>query len=446
MEYLSFRAPLKFGGRVVQHYQIVNVWIDAENRQGDLGTGLGSMPIGHIWAWPTTLDPELTQSAMRTLSEDLTREVATWNEFAHPIDHGMRLTHHLDDFARRVVERLQLAEPMPRLAALVAASPIDAALYDAFGHANRANLYDLLGPSHVEPDLSHYLSLGRPGRSAYPTSFKGEWLDRYTLRQPKPTMPLYHLVGALDPLSAGDGKPPIGDGLPETLEDWIGFNGLTHLKIKLAGDHLDWDVARMVEVERVACLAQQKRKCDTWHYSLDFNEKCSQIEYVLDFLERVGHLAPAALDRVQYIEQPTHRDLKTRGMDVRSAARVKPVVIDESLVDEESLLLAHELGYTGVALKACKGQTESMLMASAAQKLGMFLCVQDLTCPGASFLHSAGLASRIPGVAAIEGNGRQYCPAGNSLWEEEFPSMFLITRGTVGTGCLTRDGLGHTTT
>ena len=74
------------------------------------------------------------------------------------------------------------------------------------------------------------------------------------------------------------------------------------------------------------------------------------------------------------------------------AARIKPVVIDESLVDLESLLLSREQGYSGVALKACKGQTEALLMGAAAQKYGMFLCVQDLTCPGASLLHSASLA------------------------------------------------------
>ena len=44
----------------------------------------------------------------------------------------------------------------------------------------------------------------------------------------------------------------------------------------------------------------------------------------------------------------------------------------------------------------------------------MFLCVQDLTCPGASLIHSAGLAAHVPGVAAIEANGRQYCPAANA--------------------------------
>ena len=147
---------------------------------------------------------------------------------------------------------------------------------------------------------------------------------------------------------------------------------------------------------------------------------------------------------MQYIEQPTHRDLKTHPENkMHKAAAIKPVVIDESLVDLESLLLARELGYTGVALKACKGHTEALLMGAAAQKYGMFLCVQDLTCPGSSFLHSASLAARIPTIAAIEGNGRQYCPAGNrGLGARSIPSMFHITDGTVGTSVLTGNGLG----
>ncbi len=127
---------------------------------------------------------------------------------------------------------------------------------------------------------------------------------------------------------------------------------------------------------------------------------------------------------MHYIEQPTHRDLQANPENhMHAAATIKPVVIDESLVDLESLLLGRELGYTGVALKACKGHTEALLMGAAAQKYGMFLCVQDLTCPGASFLHSASLAARIPTVAAIEGNRRQYCPAGNArLGASAFPA------------------------
>jgi hypothetical protein len=125
------------------------------------------------------------------------------------------------------------------------------------------------------------------------------------------------------------------------------------------------------------------------------------------------------------------------------AAKIKPVVIDESLVDLESLQLARDQGYSGVALKACKGHSEALLMGAAAQKYGMFLCVQDLTCVGASFLHSASLSARIPTIAAIEGNGRQYCPEGNRGWAERFPSMFQITDGTVGTAALDGPGLGY---
>jgi L-alanine-DL-glutamate epimerase-like enolase superfamily enzyme len=291
-----------------------------------------------------------------------------------------------------------------------------------------------LGPEFVSRDLAAYLN----------AEFAGEYLDRYTLREPKPRMPLYHLVGALDPLTAADVKTPLADGLPETLPEWIAADGLTHLKIKLNGDDLNWDVDRVVSVERVAAEAQQARGCKAWHYSLDFNERCPNVDYVLDFLARVRERSPAALDRVQYIEQPTHRDLKANPENrMHAAAKIKPVVIDESLIDLESLLLCREMGYSGVALKACKGHTDALLMGAAAQKYGMFLCVQDLTCPGASLLHSASLAARIPTVAAIESNARQYCPAGNRGWDERYPSMFRVRDGYLGTAVLNGPGLGY---
>jgi L-alanine-DL-glutamate epimerase-like enolase superfamily enzyme len=193
----------------------------------------------------------------------------------------------------------------------------------------------------------------------------------------------------------------------------------------------------------VAAEAQAKRGCTRWHYSLDFNERCANVEYLLEVLGQVRERSPAAFERVHYIEQPTHRDLKANPQNrMHAAARIKPVVIDESLIDFESLLLCREMGYSGVALKACKGQTEALLMGAAAQKYGMFLCVQDLTCPGYSFLHSASLCARIPTVAAIEGNARQYCPAGNRAWAEKYPGMFKLSDGELGTAVLNGPGLG----
>ena len=100
------------------------------------------------------------------------------------------------------------------------------------------------------------------------------------------------------------------------------------------------------------------------------------------------------------------------------------------------------MGYSGVALKSCKGQSQSVLLAAAGQKYKMFLCVQDLTCPGASLIQSAGLAAHVPGVAAIEANARQFIPAANKGWEKKFPGIFRITNGTMDTSTLTGVGLG----
>jgi hypothetical protein len=81
-------------------------------------------------------------------------------------------------------------------------------------------------------------------------------------------------------------------------------------------------------------------------------------------------------------------------------------------------------------------------LAAAGQKYGMFRCVQDLSCPGASLIHSAGLAAHIPGVAAIEANSRQYCPAANAPWDARFPGVFTVRDGTMNTGILDGPGLG----
>ena len=105
---------------------------------------------------------------------------------------------------------------------------------------------------------------------------------------------------------------------------------------------------------------------------------------------------------------------------MHQAAKLKPVVIDEPLTGLDRLMLAREMGYTGVALKACKGRSQALLMAATAQKYNMFRCVRDLTCPGASLVHSVGLAAHVPGVTAVEANAREYVPEANKPWEKSF--------------------------
>jgi L-alanine-DL-glutamate epimerase-like enolase superfamily enzyme len=429
-----YRTPIKFGGVATDRVSILNVECAVTTVGGKPAKGFGSMPFGNVWSFPSkVLSFDETMQAMKKLAERLAPILAGYKEAGHPIDLTWALEGAYLQAAANLSEQLNLPEKIPPLCTLVVASAFDAALHDAYGKVHGLNCYHTYGSEFMTHDLGYYLG----------GEFRGEYLDRYIAKEPKPRLPLYHLIGALDPVTPAEVKKPIGDDLPETLPEWIHYNGLTHLKIKLNGDDLVWDVDRVVRVDQVASETQRQRGVEHWYYSLDFNERCPNVGYLLEFLARVKEKIPAGFERIQYIEQPTARDLKANRANVmHEASHIRPVVIDESLLDLESLLLAREMGYTGAALKACKGQSQSLLMAAAAQKYDMFLCVQDLTCPGASLIHSAGLAAHVPGVAAIEANSRQYVPAANKPWEQRFPGIFRVTDGTMETALLTGRGLG----
>lgn len=433
-EDFHYRTPIKFGGVALDKATVLNTKVTVAMPNGKTATGFGSMPLSNVWSFPTkNLSYDQTLNAMKELVTAFWETLQECTESGHPIELGHILEPRFLAHLKPVGEELKLGEPIPVLAGLVAASPFDAAIHDAYGKVLGLNCFHTYGPEFLKQDLGHFLG----------TEFAGETLEPYVLKQPKPRMPLYHLVGALDPLTPADVKKPVNDGIPEHLGDWILRDGLTHLKVKLNGDDLLWDVDRVVSVNLVTEEAQHKRGNEAWCYSLDFNERCQNVQYLLDFLKHLKEKAPAAFDRVQYIEQPTARDLKANRQNVmHEAAKLKPVVIDESLVDLESLQLAREMGYTGVAFKACKGQSQTLLLAAAAQKYGLFRCVQDLTCVGPSLIHSASFAAHIPGVAAIESNGRQYCPQANEGWDDRFPGVFSIKDGTMNTAILNGVGLG----
>ena len=430
----TYRVPIKFGGTVLDRATILNVNCVVRTVNGRTGKGFGSMPLSNVWAFPShTMPYEKTLGAMKALAERVAKITAGCKETGHPIDLNVLLEPEYLKAAADVSQRLKLDQPIPKLCMLVTASAFDAAVNDAFGKVHGLSCYHTYGPEFMSHDLSHYLT----------PEFKGEYPSQYVTREPKARMPLYHLVGAVDAIFDSDIKKRVNDGLPETLPEWIRYNGLTHMKIKLNGDDLGWDIDRVLNVDRAATETQKQRGVSTWFYSLDFNEKCPNAEYLIDFLRRLKEKTPQGFERIQYVEQPTARDLKSHRENVmHAAAKLKPVVIDESLIDFENLMLAREMGYTGAALKACKMQSQEMLMASAGQKYKMFLCVQDLTCPGASLIQSASLAAHVPTVAAIESNSGQYVPIANKGWEDRFPGIFHVTDGSMDTRGLNKPGLG----
>lgn len=425
-----YRAPYKFGGVPVDRATVVNVNVVVKNRNGKTAKGFGSMPLGNVWSFPSReMSYATTLGAMKTLAERIAKLTLSYREFGHPIDINSALEPEYLKAAAELSKELRLSAAIPKLCTLVTASAFDAAIHDAFGKLHKRNCYQTYGQDLMTQDLAHYLN----------KDFKREFPTQYIQTIPKPQVAMFHSVGGADAVLSSEISQRINDGIPETLAEWIKFNGLTHIKIKLQGEDLRWDIERTVNIDRIASETRPQIK---WQYCVDFNERCPNVEYVLEYLRKVKEQTPQGFNRILYLEQPTARDLKSNRQNVmHQAAKLRPVVIDESLVDLETLLIAREMGYTGVALKACKGQSQAILMAAAAQKYKMFLTVQDLTCPGASLIHSVGIAAHVPGVAGVEANSRQYMPAANKPWEARLPGIFIVKDGTLRTNALNQPGL-----
>ena len=426
----QYRSPYKFGGVAVDRVTLLNVTVEVSTASGKIVRGFGSMPMGNVWSYPSKVMPyKDTLHAMKELSKRIHQITDTFRERAHPIE----INHQLEPEYLRAAENLSremaLPTPIPKLCTQVTASPFDAALHDAMGKSLGVSCYETYTPELLGHDLSRYLN----------KDFKGESLADSVQATPRDWIWLFHSVGGVDAVADSEVTERLNDGMPETLAEWIRYDNLERIKIKLQGENLDWDIARTVAIDRVA---RDVRPNTDWKYCIDFNERCPNVDYVVEYLRKVKEQAPQGYASILYLEQPTQRDLKAdRKNLMHVAAKDHPVVIDESLTDLDNLLLAREMGYTGACLKACKGQSHAVLMAAAGKKYQMFLCVQDLTCPGASLIHSAGIASHIPGLSTIEANARQYVPAANAEWKKKFPGLFASHDGKLHTKELTGAGL-----
>ena len=73
-----------------------------------------------------------------------------------------------------------LAEPLPKLCPLVTASAFDAAIHDAYGKLHGVNCYHTYGPEFMNHDVCYYTA----------PEYKGEYPEKYLLKEPKPRLPL----------------------------------------------------------------------------------------------------------------------------------------------------------------------------------------------------------------------------------------------------------------
>lgn len=440
LEYRSydFRVPLKFGSVVVKESTSLIVRATVENRAGRQAEGVGAIPLLCEWAFPSfKVEYGDKLEAMKLVAERFSRLVEAKgieDKYRHPIDLFMELKREIPRIAKQVSEELQFKEGLPTLAALVAVSPIDAALHDGFGKVNGICSYDGYGPEYMSHDLSVYLG----------SSFKGKYISDYIKPRYSDQLPVFHLVGGLDKLTRDEVSPEDPkDGLPVSLEEWIERDRLFCFKIKLRGDDIDWDVERTKAVIEVISESLRKQGREEFYLSVDSNEMHPSPDAVLEYLAKVKREVPEAFKRILYIEQPVSRDMAKCMFNMKSVSEVKPVLADEGIIDIKTFDLAMKLGWSGIALKTCKCHSSALLLMAKAEELKIPYSVQDLTCPGLSLIHSAGFAARINPIKGFEYNARQYLPFAFPEVQEKYPEIFKVKNGVVKTGYLNNTiGLG----
>ena len=126
---------------------------------------------------------------------------------------------------------------------------------------------------------------------------------------------------------------------------------------------------------------------------------------------------------------------------MHEAAKLRPVVIDESLTDLGKPVVGARDGLHGRGFEGVQRPIAGDVDGGRGAEVQDVSDRQDLTCPGASVIHSVGIAARVPGVAGVEANSRQYMPAANKPWEKRFPGSFIVKDGTLRTESLNGKGL-----
>jgi L-alanine-DL-glutamate epimerase-like enolase superfamily enzyme len=434
---IKARMPLKFGPEVTTEVTCARVRMTVEDARGRRAEGWGETPLSVQWVWPSSLGYEERHQALRSLC---VRIAEAWCSRRHAAGHPMEVGHQfLDTMLPEVTGQFNSseragAEPVPLLGALVASSPFDLALHDAFGVLHGVSSFDTYDESYMSQDLSRYLTPAPDAAVSFEHRFPREFLVR-----PRPdAIAAWHLVGGKDPVDPWDltGSEP-QDGYPVLLRDWIRQDGLKCLKIKLRGDDADWDYDRMLKVGRIAV-----EEAVDW-LTADFNCTVGEPEYVDSILDRLRDEHPRLYGMLLYVEQPFPYDLEAHRIDVHSVSARKPLFMDESAHDWRFVRLGRELGWSGVALKTCKTLTGALLSLCWARAHGMTIMVQDLSNPMLAQIPHALLAAHAGTIMGVESNGMQFYPAASLPEAAVHPGLYSRVDGRLDLSSVRGPGFGY---
>lgn len=427
---VELRIPLKFGNQVLTSVKCARVRVRVRTRDGIEAEGWGETPLSVAWVWPSQLGYNEREERLVDFCRLAGQSLREFDVSGHPLEVGM-------DFISGVLPRLKSAQDeqhgesaaLPYLAALVAFSPYDIAIHDAFGNLHGKGVFSLLGSDWLSRDLGYYLEPGKVFNGRYPADYLEPGVNE---------LPVWHLVGGLDALDPSHlaGNEP-DDGYPVLLRDWIRRDGLNCLKVKLRGTDFEWDCGRLEDIGTIAA-----EEGVDW-LSADFNCTVTDPGYVNDALDRLKRDSPLTYEKLLYVEQPFPYDLAANQIDVHSVSDRKPLYMDESAHDWDYVRMGRSLGWTGVALKTCKTLSGALLSLCWAKQHKMGLMVQDLTNPMLAQLPHVQLAAHAGTIMGVESNSMQFYPEESLPEARIHPGLFRRKNGLLELSSLGPAGFGY---
>ncbi len=404
---IKTRMPFRFGRSTMTQMPILHLRLKVATEAGRTLVGVSASGIPPLWfdkgAGKTHADNihDLSLSLRIALDGYMELDDApVWN------------LHHV---AEPVVRKIAASKGLNELTAGFGVALVDSALIDAACRHTGATFHAAL--------KSNLLGFGEEFARMLPAAP----LDRIALR---------HTVGLADPITAGDITEPVGDGLPESLEDVIREYRASYFKIKISGNAAE----SRDRLRRIANVLDTQ--AGDYQTTLDGNEQFHDMGEFADFM-RDAALDPALNSfwkRTLWIEQPVgrgHSLVDSVAGPLKEISAFKPVIIDESDGSDEAFERALSLGYRGISAKNCKGVFRTLLSHKRIQDLvaagepAPILSSEDLTNAPIVPLHQDLCVAAALGITHSERNGHHYIIGFDFLSAREredalreFPSLY----------------------
>jgi L-alanine-DL-glutamate epimerase-like enolase superfamily enzyme len=388
---VKLRLPFRFGIVTLRHCHEAHVRLRIECPDGRSAWGGSAEMIVPKWF---DKNPELSNEQ----NFDQLRAVLTLARSAYLSD--AQPATAFGHFARHHEAHLKACRALGFNDLLANYGPalLDKAVLDAWCRLQGMSFYTAIQTNAVG------MGAGHPAFAGF------AWDSFLSSLRPSTHLHARHTVGMLDALTDADIREPVGDGLPETLEQVIQRYGHHHFKLKVAGQ-LQADLDRLTAIASVLDSI-----AEPYFISLDGNEQFkhpNELGALLQAMRQTPKLKRLC-DSIMFIEQPIAR-AQALSTDVSGPAIGWPVIVDESDGPLDAFVQAKAMGYQGISSKTCKGVYRSLLNAARCQVwnakqpgAGFFMSAEDLTVQAGLCLQQDLALVNLLGIRHVERNGHHY--------------------------------------